>query len=284
MLIIAGPEETKPCPMENHIPTSVVVVEAKARERRRLEEAVERTPGYCRGGGYADGADALPWILESRPPIVLLDWLTPVIDGFACLRELRRRLPEARVVIMADGRGEAMIDVAKKLQASGLWVKPCAVAPMLAALNGLAAGRFIRGRSDLWTLVSSQPTVRPNLAFQPPSLWTVLDEFHARPEGEGICAAIAAAAHYRVPELADLFRSSLRQLDRRFVQVFGETPQDWLTRHRMLEARKMLETGYSCKDCATGLGYNHASNFSSAFSHCHGASPRHFAKANAVMA
>jgi AraC-like DNA-binding protein len=269
--------------MQNRIPTRIVIVEANARERRRLEKAIDRTPDYCCGGSYTNGAEALPGIRQARPPIVLLDWLTPLTDGFSVFRELRRHIPGIRIVMMADGDGETTMSIAKGLQASGLWVKPCAVASLLTALDGLAPRCFLRGRGACWTSVPTAPTLPFDLASPPPHLWAVLNEFRSRPEGEGIGAAIAAAAHYRVPELARLFQASLRQLDRRFMAVFGLTPQNWLTHHRMLAARKMLEAGYSCKDCASELGYNHASNFCSAFLRYHGARPRHFIPANGCM-
>ena len=50
------------------------------------------------------GAQVLPLTNRLRPDLVLLDLSMPLMDGLACLAQLRQRFPEIKVVILSAYR------------------------------------------------------------------------------------------------------------------------------------------------------------------------------------
>lgn len=56
-------------------------------------------------GEAADGRECIDGVVELRPDLVLLDLKMPGMDGFSVLPELRRRAPEAKVVVLTTMGG-----------------------------------------------------------------------------------------------------------------------------------------------------------------------------------
>ncbi len=63
-----------------------------------------------------DGKQALKLVVEEEPCVVLLDYALPGVDGITVLKDIRRELPETKVVIIT---GEGSEDVAVKAMKSG---------------------------------------------------------------------------------------------------------------------------------------------------------------------
>ena len=84
-----------------------------------------------------------------------------------------------------------------------------------------------------------------------------------------------ALAHFEEPvRLADLAaqaRLSERQLSRRFLDTYGRSPGEWLTRERLRRARELLElTNLTIESVATRSGFSTAAGLRAAFArHLH---------------
>ena len=79
----------------------VLVVDDAANLRELLTVLLEVEDDFEVVAAVGDGAQALAKADELEPDIILLDIAMPVMDGFAALPELRRRLPEASIVIFS---------------------------------------------------------------------------------------------------------------------------------------------------------------------------------------
>jgi DNA-binding NarL/FixJ family response regulator len=79
----------------------VLVVDDAANLRELLTVLLEVEDDFEVVAAVGDGAQALTKAEELEPDIVLLDIAMPVMDGFAALPELRRRLPDASIVIFS---------------------------------------------------------------------------------------------------------------------------------------------------------------------------------------
>src|SRR6478672_6097551 len=79
----------------------VLVVDDAANLRELLTVLLEVEDDFEVVAAVGDGAQALTKADELEPDIVLLDIAMPVMDGFAALPELRRRLPDASIVIFS---------------------------------------------------------------------------------------------------------------------------------------------------------------------------------------
>jgi signal transduction histidine kinase/CheY-like chemotaxis protein len=76
----------------------VLVIDDDANNREIIRRAVEREG--CKTVEAADGEHGLRAFAESRPALVLLDLMMPVLDGFGFLDELAKRFPAHKVPVV----------------------------------------------------------------------------------------------------------------------------------------------------------------------------------------
>jgi NarL family two-component system response regulator LiaR len=60
-------------------------------------------------GEAADGTSALELAEGTKPDVILLDLVMPGPDGIETMRELRRRVPDARIVVLTSYHGDDLI-------------------------------------------------------------------------------------------------------------------------------------------------------------------------------
>jgi AraC-like DNA-binding protein len=89
-------------------------------------------------------------------------------------------------------------------------------------------------------------------------------------------AALAADAGYDAASMAALAPSSLRQLERYFIEKFGKTPRKWLRELQCHLARELIQRGYSNKAAVNALQFTNESEFCRVFKKVCGVPPQHF--------
>ena len=93
----------------------------------------------------------------------------------------------------------------------------------------------------------------------------------------------ASTAGFCVKKFAALLGMEVRTLERRFVQAFGCSPDEWLAQQRMREAGSLLERGFRTKEVAAALAYQHASSFFREFRRRYGCTPTEFVESRASV-
>ena len=83
----------------------------------------------------------------------------------------------------------------------------------------------------------------------------------------------ATESRFRVKCFARLLGLEVRTLERRFVHLFGCSPDQWLADQRMREAARLLQQGRNIKEVAAELAYRHSSSFCRQFRRCFGCTP-----------
>jgi two-component system, NarL family, response regulator NreC len=91
-------------------------------------------------GEATGGYEALDLAQDTRPDILLLDLSMPDLDGISVTREIRRRLPEARVLILTVHEEQALLREALRAGASGYILKQAAEGELLSAIHVLMRG------------------------------------------------------------------------------------------------------------------------------------------------
>jgi DNA-binding NarL/FixJ family response regulator len=124
----------------------VLVVDDAANLRELLTVLLEVEDDFEVVAAVGDGAQALTKADELEPDIVLLDIAMPVMDGFAALPELRRRLPNASIVIFSAFEQRDKAERALTEGADIYIEKGTSVINLVSQIRELRAGRSGGGR------------------------------------------------------------------------------------------------------------------------------------------
>ena len=89
----------------------------------------------------ADGAQALELFAKSRPDLALLDLSMPVKDGIQATIEIRKKWPEARILMLTALEGDEAIYRALQAGAQGYVLKSATGEKLIPAVRAVAAGQ-----------------------------------------------------------------------------------------------------------------------------------------------
>ena len=121
-------------------------------------------------GEASDGREALAFIEQNAVDVVVLDLTMPGMDGHAATKEIARRFPAIRILILTMHDEEDYLLPLLESGASGYIVKDSASADLVEAIRAAAAGRvFVRETAAQilasgWTRRASQDPARAAFA------------------------------------------------------------------------------------------------------------------------
>jgi signal transduction histidine kinase/DNA-binding LacI/PurR family transcriptional regulator/DNA-binding response OmpR family regulator len=203
----------------------------------------------CRALRARHGREALEVIEHTRPDLILLDLMMPVLDGFAVLEALRSNEATLSIpVIVLTARVLSDADVERcnrgvaAILSKGLFDTNETLKHIEAALT--------RQR----TLGSAtQRLVRRAMAF-------IHEHYAEALSRDEIARHVSISADY----LSDCFRQEL-----------GLTPVTYLNRYRLLQARELLENSdLKITQIAMAVGFSESAHFTRTFQREVGVSPR----------
>jgi NarL family two-component system response regulator LiaR len=102
---------------------SVLLVDDHAVVREGLRSLIEVQRGIEVVGEAADGEAAVREAEARRPDVILMDLVMPRLDGVGAMRELRRRLPSARVIVLTSFADDDRLLPAIRAGAAGYLLK-----------------------------------------------------------------------------------------------------------------------------------------------------------------
>jgi DNA-binding NarL/FixJ family response regulator len=85
-------------------------------------------------GQARDGAEAVELATSLDPDVILMDIAMPGMDGFAATQEIRRRKPEACVLMLTGSNSRSDVDHARKAGAAGYVTKDRIAAELIDAI------------------------------------------------------------------------------------------------------------------------------------------------------
>jgi two-component system response regulator NreC len=119
---------------------SILIADDHAVVRLGLRLLLEAESDFAVVGEVADGLEALLQVQRLRPDVLILDLVMPGLHGVEVIRQVRKRVPKTRVVVLSMHANEAYVVEALRKGASAYVLKGSAGGEVLdavrAALNG----------------------------------------------------------------------------------------------------------------------------------------------------
>ena len=88
-----------------------------------------------------DGREAVRQALELRPDVAVLDIGMPLLNGIEATRQIVRRMPSVKVLILSMHSDQAYVTQAVQAGARGYLLKEAAGAELIEGIAAIAAGR-----------------------------------------------------------------------------------------------------------------------------------------------
>ena len=109
--------------------------------RQGLRKIIEEHDDWEVVGEAGTGRDAVQQALEIRPDIVVLDIAMPQLNGIEATRQISRRAPDIRVLILSMYSDEAYILQVLKAGARGYLLKDSADVDLIRAITAVGQGK-----------------------------------------------------------------------------------------------------------------------------------------------
>jgi len=121
-------------------PVRVLIVDDHPLVRRGLTSLLNGVADISVVGAAADGEEAVAYVAEERPDIVLMDISMPGMDGFEALRRLLKAVPGTRVVMLTSFSDHDLVIEAIDTGAIGFLLKDADPSDLINGIRAAARG------------------------------------------------------------------------------------------------------------------------------------------------
>jgi len=109
--------------------------------RQGLQAALKAQPDFEIIGEAADGPETVRLAERLRPDVLVLDLMMPGLNGLDVAKQVSRRLPRSRIVVLSMHADVAYAFAAVRAGASAYVVKEAGVEELVRAIRAVASGR-----------------------------------------------------------------------------------------------------------------------------------------------
>ena len=121
----------------------MLVVDDHEVVREGLRTFLELQDGIEVAGEAADGEEAIAVAERLDPDVVLMDLVMPKLDGLGAMRELRERVPRARVIVLTSFLDDDKLLPALRAGAAGYLLKNAPPPELARAVRAAHAGEAL---------------------------------------------------------------------------------------------------------------------------------------------
>jgi DNA-binding NarL/FixJ family response regulator len=89
-------------------------------------------------GLASNGGQAVDMAVELKPDVVLMDISMPILDGLEATKQLRKRIPDACVLMLTGSNARSDVNRSRKAGASGFVTKDRIAAELVEAILDVA--------------------------------------------------------------------------------------------------------------------------------------------------
>jgi DNA-binding NarL/FixJ family response regulator len=109
--------------------------------RQGLRKVLEERPEWQVVAEAGDGRDAVRLAEEFRPDVAVVDVAMPLLNGIEATRQITKRVPQTRVLVLSMYSDEAYVTQILQAGATGYLLKDSADVDLLKAVGEAARGR-----------------------------------------------------------------------------------------------------------------------------------------------
>lgn len=109
--------------------------------RQGVRKILEDQPDWEVVAEAADGRESVRKTLEAKPEVAIFDIAMPLLNGIEATRQVVRRAPDTRVLILSMHADEAYVVQALQAGAKGYLLKESADADLVDAVTAVASGK-----------------------------------------------------------------------------------------------------------------------------------------------
>ena len=120
---------------------SVVIAEDYTILREGLQMLISADPELEVVGEAVDGHDAIRCVEKNSPHLVLMDLSMPRMNGMDAIREIRKRVPDTKIVVLTVHKTEEYILAALKAGADGYVLKDATHDELIMAVKNVLSGK-----------------------------------------------------------------------------------------------------------------------------------------------
>ena len=119
----------------------IVVADDHALVRAGLRRILEAT-GHVVVGEVGDGLEVVSVVQDARPDVLVLDLGLPGLHGLDVIRDVLRRAPDVRILVVSAFSRDDFVIAAFRLGASGYLLKASGTEELLRAVDAVAGGGY----------------------------------------------------------------------------------------------------------------------------------------------
>ena len=109
--------------------------------RQGLRKVLEERPEWQVVAEAGDGRDAVRLAEEFRPDVAVVDVAMPLLNGIEATRQITKRAPQTRVLVLSMYSDEAYVTQMLKAGATGYLLKDSADVDLLEAVQAVSQGK-----------------------------------------------------------------------------------------------------------------------------------------------
>jgi DNA-binding NarL/FixJ family response regulator len=121
-------------------PVRVLLVDDSEPWRRFVCSTLEKAPDLQVIGEVSDGLEAVQKAEELKPDLIVLDIGLPTLNGIEVARQIRRLVPDSKILFLSQESSADVVREALSLGALGYVVKAHAGTELLAAVQAVLQG------------------------------------------------------------------------------------------------------------------------------------------------
>jgi DNA-binding NarL/FixJ family response regulator len=119
----------------------IVIAEDHTILREGLCALLSSHAGFEVVGEAGDGREAIRYAEKIRPDLILMDLSMPKMHGVDALREIKRRTPDTKIVVLTVHKNEEYIQASLEAGADGYVLKDVSHVELVTAIETVLAGK-----------------------------------------------------------------------------------------------------------------------------------------------